>query len=837
MQINEEFWGGASESQTWVPGVTITNYNMLDAFNQTEDVTWTLPLNEELDTSICPWAINKDADILKLAYPISYRIDPDNSYDSATPKFYPVHDYESEMSGIPIYFVVPEYAGGGANGFNWYARNGNAIAYIQPTTSTKYRDMIYPVRDFDYSKLCVSLTIVHTDNTTATDSVSSSTFDSYFSAANAEWRTTNPVVGLCFRIYGRGWDSKNPDRWQGGNPTSGHQMLMNTMGRKRPCEIAPLDATVGYNNDFKDDFMTIVNGDAWGGLAIGAWGNKYGGNGAAYVLSDSGWALSYEQGAAAELAVSADDHPSPRVPMLEGEDNTHWTIYSKYQAGSKAVYFKTILDASTFANEDELKAYILKQAAYLGMWIYTKGTPTGDPGSDEHWYLGEIGSDGVTTGNYRQGSATSELDNSTWENPWDSSGWNGRPVDPDPTDWDEDLQTVTHMISLDQNIGCMDYLMSGHALAELIRVLSWYKVAEAKKDINEGTCVTLFGTTDPLECIQSIIAYPYDLSMIWTGDGTGSALPVTGTYMSDTQGVYCGLTELVVNQGEPSSDTWYYLYTPYNSILQINWNTSLAIYHPKPIPYFDRYKSFLSYEPYCDAELYIPFCGSVKIDPQVFVGHDIKVGYNVSVSEGSCRADIYRDNLVVDSITGNMGAQIGLSSADIIAKVNAVQQANATISAQKANLAKSLAGFGIAAAATVATGGTGAPLAASLGSSALGATASAVSAHQSIEMAEYQIKQAEVPFHKLTTGHGFLVLASEDGVRLNVYRPTCLPGYTRTDWGDYGHTTGFACLKNDVLSNYHGLTVCSSVDLAGTACTSKEAEMIKSALKTGVYLP
>lgn len=424
MQINEQFWGDISKSQIWVPGVTITNYDMLNAFNESEDVTWTLPLNDELDTSICPWAINKDADIVKIAYPISHRIGTDG-YNSAPPKFYPVHDFESEISGIPVYFVVPAYSAGGANGFNWYARNGNDVAYIQPTTSTRYRDMVYPVRDFDYSKLCVSLTIAHTDNPAVTNSVNYTDFDSYFAPANATWRTTNPVVGLCFRIYGRGWDSSNPDRWIGGNPVSGQQMLMNSMGRKRPCEIAPSGATVGYNVDFKDDFMTIVNGDAWGGLAIGAWADRYGGNGTAYIYSDSGWAQSYEQGAAAELAVSADDHPSPRVPMLEGEDNTHWTIYSKWD-GQQAVYFKTMLDATTFANEDELKAYILKQAAYLGMWIYTNGTPQGDPGSSEHWYLGEIGSDGVTTGNYRQGSATSELDNSTWENPWDSSGWNGR---------------------------------------------------------------------------------------------------------------------------------------------------------------------------------------------------------------------------------------------------------------------------------------------------------------------------------------------------------------------------------------------------------------------------
>ena len=286
--------------------------------------------------------------------------------------------------------------------------------------------MIYPVKNFDYSKLCVSINVLYTDSATATDNVNPGTFESYFASGYEDWRATHPIVGIGFQIYGRGWNSNYPDAWSPAHPSSGQQMLMNTMGRKRPCEIAPSDATVGYNVDYKDDFMTLVNGNALNTLAIGAWANNYGGNGMSVISPDGGtWAQSYEAGAGAELLASADNRPIPKVPMLEGEDNTHWSIYSNW-AGTREVYFKTILDASTFADEEELKAYILKQAAYLGMWIYTNGQPQGDPGSDEHWYLGEIGSNGVTTGNYRQGSSASELDNSTWENPWDSSGWNGR---------------------------------------------------------------------------------------------------------------------------------------------------------------------------------------------------------------------------------------------------------------------------------------------------------------------------------------------------------------------------------------------------------------------------
>ena len=787
MQINEQFWGDMSKSQTWLPGVTITNYTMLDAFNESEDVTWTLPLNDELDTSICPWAINKDADILKLAYPVSYRIDTD-SYDSATPKFYPVHDYESEISGIPIYFVVPAYTGGGANGFNWYARNGNDVAYIQPSTSTRYRDTVYPVRDFDYSKLCVSLNIVHTDNTTATDSVDSTTFDSYFSPANATWRTTNPIVGLSFRIYGRGWDSSYPDRWQGGNPVSAQQMLMNTMGRKRPCEIAPSDATVGYNVDFKDDFMTLVNGDAWGGLAIGAWGNRDGGNGAAYVLSDSGWALSYEQGAAAELAVSASDHPCPKIPMLEGDDNTHWTIYSKYSGGSRAVYFKTMLDASTFANEDELKAYILKQAAYLGMWIYTNGTPQGDPGSDEHWYLGEIGADGVTTGNYRQGSATSELDNSDWTNPWEDSGWSGRTED--PNHYDDNTTQLNDIVDIYEEF-TTKWIID---VPQLTSLNTWFTTQLANCDSVFWSIVNCL-VGDPMDSIISLQYYPFNIEDYV--HETFQAPIVIGRMESPVSALFTKDNVAVIDAGK-------------------------CTYYPT-----FGVDDFRSYAPYSSAELHIPFCGSVNIDPNLYLNHTIQVKYLVDLNSGECLALIYRDNMVVDSISGTISARITMTGADSATYATARGQAAKTERNAKTNGILSTLG---SAAGFVGGILTGNPIVA--GAGALGLGKSVIGTTQAVDQAEYNLEHIRPSFKVVGTASPLTSMANELRCRLIITRPTMMS----YDPAVYAHTEGHACIKTGVIGDFTGYTVVDKVDLSGIPATEDEKIMLTNLLLRGVYL-
>lgn len=851
MELNTNFWLTEQEDYAGHYGMKRFNKTLKNMITDGD-----LPLNTKWDESISPWAINP-------------RSHPDASYACDILNKCWMFPNMNEMVGIAsdapadedmilrynffsrkMYYPFMFYCGDGGQGNGWpFPYWPGRIGMGQSVDTgdfTNYKENLWILSKFDYSRLLFLIRVFVSDYGHNNQNLSNWHWGSWYdldSITDAMWTDilagTKDISAIRFVPY-----YANSEYY----PNNRAQLSVSGFSAFAPGE--PLDGSASglgidapYTEDYIDYMLTCYAGmgvddseGARGGYPTLSLGNNGYYDSRVWMLgyNDYDWHWHWFN----SLDEWADTHfVKANAYQVNGTNSVFWKNLVGNGGGWHTMYYRQYLDPALLHTKDMMREYIITQCAYLGCWFTTTSSALNQvmDKTNPNAYIGIIEEDGTTRGRYQKGSEI-DTDQTEWNDPWEYSPW-VPPVDPDPTEWDEDLQTVTHMISLDQNIGCMDYLMSGHALAELIRVLSWYKVAEAHEDVPEGTCVTLFGTTDPLECIQAIIAYPYDLSTIWTGDGAGSAVPVTGAYMSASQGVYCGLTELVVSEGTPSDATWYYLYTPYNSIMQINWNSSLAIYHPKPIPYFDRYKSFLSYEPYCDAELYIPFCGSVKIDPQLFAGHDIKIGYNVSVSEGSCRVDIYRDNLVVDSITGNMGAQVGLSSADIIAKVNAVQQANATITSQKTSLAKSIAGFGIAAAATVATGGTGAPLAASLGAGALGATASAVSAHQSIEMAEYQIKQAEVPFHKLTTGHGFSVLTSEDGVRLNVYRPETLPGYTFNNWGDYGHTTGFACLENRTLDGFSGLTVCSSVDLSGVTCTSKEAEMIKSALKTGIYLP
>ena len=831
MQINTDYWGGADKRTSLYDGTfEITNYDLMTALNNGD-----LPFNEPLDTSISPWSINGAADAVALAYPMGYRIAGENK---AKIGWEIINDEaDSDVNGVPFYFAMPNYNGNGGFTFNWYARNGYSQAQITGNPGVIMRDMVYPVTKFDYSRFAYYLQLVVADykiDDVARESnfwsVSNTDMATYFGPNyDSVWKD-KPILGIKMVPYYAIYEAYPNNR-------VAVELIMNSIGLKKPMEERGAGLN-GYDIDYLDDFMTLNKCNInTGAASIGSYGTQ-----AFYTIAENGtWANDYNSSIDYNYGIDRYNLSIAHVGKAD-----FWEIVP-WWTGAATIYYRTELRSSKFADKQSFMNYIIKEAAYYGTWFCTDYTDiqSTEPGSTDNWYLGEIGSDGITTGHYEKGADTARIDNSTWEDPWEDSGWKGR--SDDPNKYDKNLTSNVGFCVSDPSRGTADYLMTGQALNELIRVLTWYKSAEAAGDVPSGTCVTLFGTTDPIECISSIMMFPLDLTYGNWGGTPGNGM--TGTPMAANQGVYIGNTELVctTDEHDPGVDPPQYLYIKsYNDILAIDWYNSVPLYHSKIINYFQRYHSFLDYEPYCSAELYVPFCGSVKIDPELFVGHSISVGYNVSPTEGSVRADIYRDALVVDTVTGNMGVQINFTSSDVVARNNAIQQQNATIQAQKANVAKSLAQFALGTAATLATGGAaGAATTAltakrgiALGSAALGAAGTLEGAHRSIQAAEYQIKNAETPYKQLLSGAGSLsAQCFEPAIRLVIYRPTFLDGYTRDNFGDYGHDVGFACLKFDTLNHYTGLTVCSSVDLTGVAATAKEIEIIKQALQTGVYLP
>lgn len=818
MQINETYWGGADKTVTASDGTEWTSYYLLDAFNDS-----TLPMNEEIDVSISPWAINKNADIAKIAYPLSHRVG-DTGYVHAAPKFYPIHD-DAEKS-IPFYICMPYYTGNYGYNFDWYCRNAFQ-AGIEVTTASEYRAKTQVLRGFDYNKFALYARVVYAESeyysgisAAEFGDVGTNEVNTYFAHA-PEWIATHPVIGITFQAY-----------YDGYNDAVGFAQFpvnINTLGRQIPCgESGSPGALTGYNVPFHDNFMTLCNN----GLSIGGYCDGWSGYGYIPIYDGAAWVSSYSADVDVVLSASGNTQPIAHVPTIEGETGSPWVVNSIW-TGTHEVYYRTELSASAFADLDAFKDYILKQIAYLGTWFFTDITAINDaPGASEKWYLGEIDENGVTTGNYKQGAATADYSNSEWENPWESSPYSGR--DDDPTSWDSSQTSNISTETGDPSYGTKEYLMSENALNQLMRVLNEFKIGEAEQDIHDGYCETAFGDTDPVKAIISVVKYPFDIINNWNGNITEQIINGSdvGAYFS----IANASIPVSVAASIPSPGTQYTIdLTSAHEIYEINWTTSQWKYGTARIPYYAKYKSFLDYEPYCTASLYIPFCGSVKLDPEIFVGHSIGVDYIVSPLDGTVKAFILRDNLVIDTLTGNMGYSIEIDSSDELSKVNTIQQLNATIQAQKMNNVKRWANIGVGiGGGAVVGGGVGALIGGA--SSVMNATFDTLAAQKSIEQKQLEINAAETPFKQLQNGGGFLSACDEYAVRLVVYRPETLPGFDFTDWHNYGHLYGFATYDAGTLENYSGYVECSAANLDGIAATETEKRMILEALKGGVYL-
>lgn len=399
----------------------------------------------------------------------------------------------------------------------------------------------------------------------------------------------------------------------------------------------------------------------------------------------------------------------------------------------------------------------------------------------------------------------------------------------DPTDYEDNPSTELH-VGLFSSIGIDTYITSMNQfrgvyykmIQELTNAQQAYIMAlsQAQDYITISRAENEFKAivsklgglnSNPINCINSVLAFPFDLTNYLASENTRSWLWGTVGILADDIG-----------------------YTNFKRVVGINGSTS-GIVNGGECTYFAEYKNFLDYEPYCSAEVYIPYCGSLAIDPKSYIGHKIKVKYLVDFNTGACVGLLYRDNLVVDQITGQMGMSIPMVATDVFNYNNSLFQGNQALKNSQTG----------AIAATIGAASTSAnfiksaikdPTALTGFGSIASSMANVATSYNRMASAQYELATTQMPFKQISTASVATSTANEQKCRLVIYRPTFLDGYSKDDFGDYGHTTGFACLKNDKLKNYTGLTIASGLDTTGIQATEKEKEMIINAFQTGVYM-
>ena len=819
MSINTDFYGNKND---WIalskdtPDLFKTAYpydnnesyqGSLKAFQESSVTNPENVASPELDDSIIPWKINEKSDVFNQKYIYPYCTDYTNPQQSTW--MYQTSDYTQNVNGGFRFFIqdapLTNVSTGGPNGV-WVQRYSPLNTKGQLDVGAYRR--LFPIVGFDYSKFYVQISLLYVEK-------------SAFDDITKPWTTTN-VSAISIKDL-----IDDDSKWQNnyfygiqyqlrykGLSGSAHSLGMFAYDK---IKASPLSGGYyPYGEDFHhyQTSMTVVYDT--GQMGRCQIGGIVGGTGNAFTIR---W--------------DSTTHTDMIELFKKNYDDTHCLRHMGGLHDGENIVFNRQFNSSTVRlipyrtyesdSKQDFINYARKQAAYLGFPFSDQAYNMID--NPDKTYIPEIDSNGVTTGNYALASTHPDYANAEWT----TDVYDKTPYDPKNDHGGSDSNTykdTSNYVSISGVYAPTTerYLMTNECLRELLTQLQKISIPFAfpeeydPDDLAEYTADVMraFGTTNPLELIDAVIAYPVDfgipldtqigqLSQLITG-ATGFLVTVGNSHCDVSKGgLYLSGAQHIEHEAP-------YLFFP-------TWE------------YYNKYKSFLDYSPYSSSVLTLPWCGSVNLDPEIYIGNKLNVLYNVDIDTGLCKAVLYNDGKVVDSINGQVGARIAIETADYNNQVNAAIQANQIQQQQRFNQIKSIASIATAGLATVATGGAGAT---ELAGATIGTAFNMAQSQMTIDQANYRVEAAAVPYKQVVSGTDSLSLMSVNGIHQVIYRPKFLPTYDATE---YGKQVGFATLEFGPLSNYHGYTEVETVDFNGVAATEAEQEMIKSALKTGVYLP
>lgn len=793
MQVNREWWSGTAR-EFYIDGTVgeipiITTCTNLETsvranLSKYQEVEW--------DKSICPWKINPNSDFFKFQWANPYY---KTGVSGTTMVQSPL--FKERKKGYTFYISA---AGGSSS--HMPHEIVNACACTKPLWKTclsndeldlsntdidywfnlKYRH-IFPVINFNYSRIFVA-PMIHTER--------GSGWVFYDSPElRAEWDST-AVYGISLMFYGKSSsDSAYPI-------SAGLFSLNNKFAQPQ------WDTTNCWKDDIMfDNALAVAWSNAWdGGYEVGGiqtlgsntlWGTD---------ANNPGFA---DQTFANENAAGAVMYFPMKNIMIQTPADTEETIWSTdwdhfYLGGGYTQGTKRHLKSGI--TYDEFATYLKQQLAYLGFRFCIDSNHFSDSIDSQYYYIPEIDSKGVTTGNYVAANAPEAENyiNYTWtDDVYESTPYDGTDDDDDegdPNEYDENNETELNSLAAQAK----NYFFNTYCLSPTqLRQLSEYMYTEMPT--NQAT--EDFLTNNPIDVIINLQMFPFTIA--------------------------AGVTPDILMLGKLKPRYWDATASEWKDILVYNVPTQVIILDCGSCTYYPEYgvHDFRNYEPYCTAELELPYCGNIKIPTSVYLNHTIKVKYIVDLITGACLALVFRDDLAYLAVTGQIGTQFPVSavqSADLQASImrKQTQYGESLINVARSTIGGALSVQGAANAAPAPGAST-----------ALGAYTGLLSAFNQLEQAEFNVEHIQVPFTMHGSSSPMTSFANEQYPRLILKRPVMLPDYNAEN---YGHIVGFACNITAPLSAFSGLTVCSTANLDGVAATEAEKQLLRRALLDGIIL-
>lgn len=500
------------------------------------------------------------------------------------------------------------------------------------------------------------------------------------------------------------------------------------------------------------------------------------------------------------------------------DDNPLWeinkTVYVYNNRNSWAAYPRILCTAT---NKEAAKAYAMKQIAYLGLpfVIDPETAKTGKIG-DIGVYLPKFDENGVTTGEYAEGTAALALPNAQWIDGRTGSGYDPyKPPTPSGEDDTGDLENSTYG-NYGYTGGNKLYLLTQAEVDTFMSTINAYYTpasGDTPEDIQEkkDRLQLDFKGSNPFNYLVGLYALPIYVG--YTDGATINLGPVD--------------TGIAARLADPSSSRHFEFGT---------WKIT------------PQFNDFRDYAPYTSIELYIPLCGSVQLDPADVMGHTIKVDALFDLQTGDLTARVLRDRLesgtstqwtMIDTVQGNLFVSIPVTADDMGNFQNRQHYIKASMLSKAVNFLGGTANTvyndaGSVAGAVAGTGGS--PHL----TSPFSFLTSGFNAGMGIGLGRYQLTHSPLTPYQVSTASSAIGFNMYPRAKIFIKRPKMLTGYSQST---YAHTVGNATCENTTVGNKTGLIVCSDVDLSGlqTAnyshpATLEEQRMIKQALTSGVYV-
>ena len=321
-----------------------------------------------------------------------------------------------------------------------------------------------------------------------------------------------------------------------------------------------------------------------------------------------------------------------------------------------------------------------------------------------------------------------------------------------------------------------------------------------------GTKLALMGA-NPIDSLVSLRLYPFAIS------GGGLTTVKVGTI--DT-----GIGAIIVDDSQMS-------------ILDLG-SVFIDYITPDKLTYLD-------FEPYTMLELYVPYCGKIPLSTSQFMNHNLNVKLCVDYNTGACVGVVFRDNIAVHYLQGQIGVDIQLTGR------NASEQQIAVAQHLISGLGNIASGSLSVIGSTKNLMSTGTPsiemfdenyntynIGGSMNLQGLGMS-QLTSGAGKVAKGVFDIKTA--PQYKT-----YVERVGSATPACSLYEPKyCYVTVQRCDRmyadSNYESLIGYACSMSDIIENFHGFTQFGSVKLDYVPCTLEEKNMLIDLFQQGVYLP